>query len=100
MRRSDEAPKRATNLSLSARTLDAARKRGMNLSQTVDDPLAAELRRRYWTRWNEDTRQLSGPTTSASNAKAPRSSATGRSCTASAELRTWWGLSAPSRPAN
>jgi antitoxin CcdA len=57
MRRTgDDAPKRATNLSLSAKTLDAARELGMNLSQTVDELLAAEVRRRYWARWNEDNK--------------------------------------------
>jgi antitoxin CcdA len=56
MRRSDDAPKRATNLSLSTKTLDAARELGMNLSQTVDELLAAEVQRRYWVRWNEDNK--------------------------------------------
>jgi antitoxin CcdA len=57
MRRSGaDAPKRATNLSLSAKTLDAARELGMNLSQTVDELLAAEVQRRYWARWNEDNK--------------------------------------------
>jgi len=56
MRRSDDAPKRATNLSLSTKTLDAARELGMNLSQTVDELLAAEVQRRYWARWNEDNK--------------------------------------------
>ncbi|WP_428424300.1 type II toxin-antitoxin system CcdA family antitoxin [Methylibium sp.] len=57
MRRSDDAPKRATNLSLNAKVLDAARELGMNLSQTVDELLAAEVQRRYWQRWNEDNRE-------------------------------------------
>ena len=56
MRRSDDAPKRATNLSLSTKTLDAARELGMNLSQTVDELLAAEVQRRYWERWNADNK--------------------------------------------
>lgn len=53
----DDAPKRATNLSLNAKVLDAARELGMNLSQTVDALLAEEVRKRYWARWNEDNRE-------------------------------------------
>ena len=57
MTRSEVAPaKRATNLSLSARTLDMARELGMNISQTVDALLAEEVQRRYWARWNEDNK--------------------------------------------
>ena len=57
MPRSDAAPaKRATNLSLNARTLDMARELGMNISQTVDALLAEEVQRRYWARWNEDNK--------------------------------------------
>jgi antitoxin CcdA len=52
----DDAPKRATNLSLNAKVLDAARELGMNLSQTVDALLADEVRRRYWERWNDENR--------------------------------------------
>ena len=55
--RSEAAPaKRATNLSLNARTLDMARELGMNISQTVDALLAEEVQRRYWARWNEDNK--------------------------------------------
>ncbi|PPE67183.1 post-segregation antitoxin CcdA [Caldimonas caldifontis] len=56
MLRFDDAPKRPTNLSLNAKVLDAARDLGLNLSQTVDELLAAEVRRRYWERWNEENR--------------------------------------------
>ena len=57
MSRSVTAPaKRATNLSLNARTLDMARELGMNISQTVDALLAEEVQRRYWARWNEDNK--------------------------------------------
>ena len=57
MSRSEAAPaKRATNLSLNARTLDMARELGMNISQTVDALLAEEVQRRYWARWNEDNK--------------------------------------------
>lgn len=52
-----ESTKRAVNLSLSARTLEQARALGMNLSATVDELLAEEVRRRYWERWNEDNRE-------------------------------------------
>jgi antitoxin CcdA len=56
MLRFDDAPKRPTNLSLNSKVLDAARELGMNLSQTVNELLAAEVRRRYWERWNEENR--------------------------------------------
>ncbi len=52
----DPAPKRATNLSLNAKVLDAARALGMNLSATVDALLAEEVQKRYWARWNEDNK--------------------------------------------
>ena len=51
-----DSPKRATNLSLNAKVLDAARDLGMNLSATVDALLAEEVRKRYWARWNEDNK--------------------------------------------
>ncbi|RZU03143.1 type II toxin-antitoxin system CcdA family antitoxin [Rivibacter subsaxonicus] len=57
MARVVEATKRPTNLSLNAKVLDMARELGMNLSQTVDELLAAEVQRRYWARWNEDNRE-------------------------------------------
>jgi antitoxin CcdA len=56
MLRFDEAPKRATNLSLNAKVLDVARELGMNLSATVDALLAEEVRKRYWARWNEENK--------------------------------------------
>ncbi len=52
----DNAPKKATNLSLNSKVLEKARELGMNISQTVDELLAAEVRRRYWERWNEDNK--------------------------------------------
>jgi len=57
MLRSDNAPKRATNLTLSVKVLDLARELGMNLSQTVDALLAAEVRKRYWERWNDENKE-------------------------------------------
>ena len=52
----DNSPKRATNLSLNAKVLDAARELGLNLSATVDTLLAEEVRKRYWARWNEENK--------------------------------------------
>ncbi len=56
MMRFDDAPRRATNLSLNAKVLDAARELGMNVSQTVDALLTAEVRKRYWERWNKENK--------------------------------------------
>jgi len=53
----DNAPKKATNLSLNSKVLEAARELGMNVSQTVDTLLAAEVRRRYWERWNDENKE-------------------------------------------
>ncbi|WP_096664768.1 MULTISPECIES: type II toxin-antitoxin system CcdA family antitoxin [unclassified Polaromonas] len=53
----DNAAKKATNLSLNAKVLEMAREMGMNVSQTVDTLLAAEVRRRYWEQWNEENRE-------------------------------------------
>ena len=53
MLRFEHAPKKATNLSLNSKVLEAAREMGMNLSQTVDALLADEVKRRYWEQWNE-----------------------------------------------
>lgn len=50
----DKAPKKATNLSLNSKVLEAARELGMNISQTVDALLADEVKRRYWQKWNEE----------------------------------------------
>ena len=57
MLRFDNATKRATNLSLNSKVLDAARDLGLNLSQTVDELLAAEVQRRYWARWNDENKE-------------------------------------------
>jgi antitoxin CcdA len=57
MPRFDNAPKKATNLSLNSKVLEVAREMGMNVSQTVDELLAAEVKRRYWERWNEDNKE-------------------------------------------
>ena len=55
LRRNDSA-KRPINLTLTSKVLDAARELGMNVSQTVDELLTEEVKRRYWTRWNEDNK--------------------------------------------
>ncbi|MFT3780201.1 MAG: type II toxin-antitoxin system CcdA family antitoxin [Ottowia sp.] len=57
MRHLDNAPKKATNLSLNSKVLEMAREMGMNISQTVDELLAAEVKRRYWERWNEENKE-------------------------------------------
>ena len=58
MLRFDDAPKKATNLSLNAKLLEAARELGItNLSATVEGLLAEEVRRRYGERWNEENRE-------------------------------------------
>lgn len=49
----DNAPKKATNLSLNSKVLEMARELGLNISQTVDELLTEEVRRRYREQWNE-----------------------------------------------
>ncbi len=53
----ENSAKKATNLSLNIKVLEAAREMGMNLSQTVDTLLADEVKRRYWVKWNEDNKE-------------------------------------------
>ena len=53
MLRFDNAPKKPTNLSLSASTLERARELGLNLSRTVDELLEKEVRRVYRAQWAE-----------------------------------------------
>lgn len=52
----ENAPKKATNLSLNSKVLEAAREMGINISQTVDALLADEVKRLYWEKWREDNR--------------------------------------------
>lgn len=52
-----DTQKRPVNLSISAHTLDQAKKLGMNLSKTVDAFLQEEVKRRYWEQWNEENAQ-------------------------------------------
>ena len=51
------ASKKATNLSLNVKVLEAAKDLGMNISQTVDGLLAEEVKRRYWEKWNTDNKE-------------------------------------------
>lgn len=53
----DNAPKKATNLTLNSRVLEAAREMGINISQTVDTLLAEEVKRLYWEKWNDDNQR-------------------------------------------
>lgn len=57
MRHAPDATKRPVNLLINARTLELAKELGMNLSQTVDSFLSAEVHRRYWERWNVDNQE-------------------------------------------
>ncbi|MGK6310910.1 type II toxin-antitoxin system CcdA family antitoxin [Variovorax sp. DT-64] len=57
MIRFDNAPKKATNLSLNSKVLEMARELGMNVSQTVDSLLAEEVKRRYWEKWAEENKE-------------------------------------------
>jgi antitoxin CcdA len=57
MRRFRESPKRPVNLTLNAAVLDTAKQLGLNISQTVDALLTAEVTRLYWERWREDNRE-------------------------------------------
>jgi antitoxin CcdA len=57
MRKFRDAPKRSINLSLNSAVLDQARELGMNISQVVDQLLAAEVEKLYWARWNTDNAQ-------------------------------------------
>lgn len=54
MRRFRDSPRRSANLLLNAAVLDRAKELGINLSQTVDRLLAAEVERLYWERWQAD----------------------------------------------
>ncbi len=56
MRTNPDTTKRPVNLLINTRTLELAKQLGMNLSQTVDNFLGAEVQRRYWAQWNDDNR--------------------------------------------
>ena len=46
-----DAQRKATNLSLNSKVLEAARELGINLSQTVDELLTREVKRLAIERW-------------------------------------------------
>ena len=52
----NNAPKKATNLSLNSKVLEKARELGMNVSQTVDALKAPKVRRCSWQKWNEENK--------------------------------------------
>jgi len=56
MRRFDNAPRKATNLTLNCKVLEVARELGMNVSKTVDALLAKEVERVYWEQWKEQNK--------------------------------------------
>lgn len=53
MKATAEASKPSVHPSIHVRTLDLAKELGMNLSQTVDAFLTAEVQRRYGESWND-----------------------------------------------
>ena len=53
----ENTSKKATNLSLNSKVLEAAREMGLNISQMVDALLADEVKRRYWEKWREDNQE-------------------------------------------
>ena len=57
VRNAPDTAKRPVNLLINARTLELAKELGLNLSQTVDSLLGAEVKRRYWQRWNDDNKE-------------------------------------------
>jgi len=57
LRFDQNAPKKATNLSLNSKVLEMARELGMNVSQTVDGLLAEEVKRRYWEKWAAENKE-------------------------------------------
>ena len=52
----NNARKKLIHLSLNSKVLEKARELGMNVSQSVDTLLAAEVRRCYWQKWNEENK--------------------------------------------
>ena len=53
----ENAPKRAANLTLNASALEMARELGMNVSQTVDLLLQAEVKRQYREKWRVENKE-------------------------------------------
>ena len=52
----ENAPKRAANLTLNSGALEMARELGMNVSQTVDALLQAEVKRLYREKWRAENK--------------------------------------------
>ena len=57
MPRFDNAPTTEITLLLNSKVLAMTQEMGMNVSQTVDSLLAAEVKRRYWESWNDDNKE-------------------------------------------
>ena len=53
----DNSPKRAANLTLNAKALEMAKALGMNVSQTLDALLKAEVEKRSREKWLEENRR-------------------------------------------
>ena len=53
----DNSPKRAANLTLNAKALEMAKALGMNVSQTLDALLKAEVERRYREKWLKENQR-------------------------------------------
>jgi antitoxin CcdA len=51
------APKRPTNLSLNRDLLERARASGINLSQTLEEALAAKLQAEWRAKWKAENQQ-------------------------------------------
>jgi antitoxin CcdA len=49
--------KRPVNLSLSAESVDLAKKMGVNISRTVDAWFTQEMKRQYWEKWREENKE-------------------------------------------
>jgi antitoxin CcdA len=49
--------KRPVNLTLSADAVDTAKKLGINMSQTIDAWFSQDMKRQYWERWREDSKE-------------------------------------------
>jgi post-segregation antitoxin (ccd killing protein) len=78
MLHSENAPKKATNLSLSVATLEKARELGMNLSKTVDELLEKEVRRVYRAQWMERNKAAIAPSDPSTKTSCAMCTNTGR----------------------
>jgi antitoxin CcdA len=56
MLRFDNTPKKTSNLSLKTRVMVASTTMGMNISQTVDELLADDVKQAKWQKWNEENK--------------------------------------------